>query len=28
VPGTKPTLLPNKRQRDEMDKFGKTWSRD
>lgn len=28
VPGTKPTLLPNKRQRDEMDKFGKAWMRD
>jgi len=28
VPGTRPSLLPNKRQRDEMDKFGKSWSRE
>lgn len=26
VPGTKPSLLPNKKQRDDMDKLGKTWS--
>jgi hypothetical protein len=28
VPGTKPSLLPNRRQRDEMNKYGKSWSRD
>lgn len=26
MPGTKPSLLPNKRQRDAMDKHGKSWS--
>lgn len=26
VPGTKPSLLPNKQQRDAMNQFGKTWS--
>lgn len=28
MPGTRATLLPNKRQRDEMNKYGKSWSRD
>jgi hypothetical protein len=28
VPNTKPSLIPNKKQRDEMNKVGKSWSPD
>ena len=28
VPGTKASLLPNRKQREQMNQFGKTWSPD